>query len=131
MKAVILLISVLYCGSSLAESYLCIPEAAAGLRYNELNTKYVAKRFRETGKFIVLKQGKSYYFKRHGKKGRPLACHFQKSFSRSGIQCDLYGAQFRFDAKQLRYVYVSTLSYSKPHDQQDLSMSAGKCSRID
>ena len=119
--------------SVMAESFLCISDAAGGATYDEKTKTYKSTVFKTELKYILKKEGDKWTFNKFGKEPDMLIydCKREKSLltCKSGVS-----GQFLFAFTELRYVYTSPWGYYPTTDllgsTDDVFVEIGACSKI-
>ena len=119
----------------MAESYLCISEAAAGVRYFPSQKKYESERFSNDRKIIFKKEQDNWTVSEFGKASDPdAACSVQiVGGKKVGVTCGVWGGEYILNFKALRYRYFHLIGWLPPPGGGETDtplIEVGKCSSI-
>jgi hypothetical protein len=119
----------------MGESYLCIAEAAGGVRYLSSQKIYESKKFAKERKFIFKKEQDNWTVKEFGNTPEPIQrCDDQIVNGKIiGVQCNVIGGDYILNFKALRYRYIHHFGWLPPRDggdTDDFHVEVGKCSSI-
>ena len=118
--------------SVMAESYLCISDAAGGARYDEKTKTYKSTVFMTGLKYIFKKEYNYWTFTEIGKEP-PNPIYECKKEDKYSLICNMISGQFRFSFDKLRYSRTSTLGNFLSDDVSsinDVFIEIGACSKI-
>ncbi len=117
--------------SVMAESYLCISDAAGGATYDEKTKTYKSTVFRTGLKYILKNEFDYWTFTEFGKELNLIyECNKKDKYS---LICNMISGQFRFSFDKLRYSRTSTLgNYLSGYVDvvDDVFIEIGACSKI-
>ena len=114
--------------SALAESYLCISEAAGGVAWE--NGNWVSGRFKAGEKYLL--KGNAWY--KFGVKFPDVdSCETVKAYGETLKQCTGSYSHARFNKSTLRfsYFYLPGFTNGKDRDSDTPFVAVGTCSKID
>ena len=119
---------------AMAESYLCIAEAAGGIKFDENTYKPLGTSFEVTQKYIIKKTRDEWQVQKFGEKSIfSLSCEARTNF----IDCkNIMGGDFIISTNKLRYFMHSVAGWSGPYMVGDEKynhtpyVEVGSCSEI-
>ena len=131
----LLLLFLLFPTLLFAESYLCIAEAAGGVRYLSSPKKYESERFVTERKIIFKKEQDNWTVKEFGNTPESAQqCDDQIVGGKiSGVVCNVFGGDYILNFKALRYRYIHLIGWLPPPDggvTDTPFIEVGKCSSI-
>ena len=117
--------------SVMAESYLCISDAAGGATYDEETKTYKSTVFMTGLKYIFKNKDEHSTFTEFGTElNKIYACKKEDKYT---LTCNMIYGQFRFSFDRLRYSRTSTLGNFLSDDVSsinDVFIEIGACSKI-
>ena len=119
----------------MGESYLCIAEAAGGVRYLSSSKIYKSERFNTESKIIFKKEQNNWTVKEFGDTPESgQQCDDQIVGGKIvGLVCNVLGGDYILNFKALRYRYIHFLGWLPPPAGGDTDtplIEVGKCSSI-
>jgi hypothetical protein len=138
MKKILFLI--LISSNVIAESYLCIGEAAGGVIFNENTSEASGTSFKPTGKLLFRKEGNGWVVTHFGQQEPLSECENVKSYSDKNnvvaLECNYPGGTVRFSFDNLRFINTYEAGWNGPEKYGDITFNdtpnieVGRCSKI-
>ena len=131
----LLLLFLLFPTLLFAESYLCIAEAAGGVRYLSSPKKYESERFATERKIIFKKEQDNWTVREFGNTPESAQqCDPAIVGGKIvGVVCNVFGGDYILNFKALRYRYIHLIGWLPPPDGGSTDtplIEVGKCSSI-
>jgi len=120
-------------GNASAESYLCIGEAAGGVKFDEITGKPFGTSFKATDKYIIKKTWDVWAVNEFGDQS-PVS--YKCEVSENVIDCKMIGGNFIISTNKLRYMKYTFFGWSGAHVIEGKkykgtpNIEVGSCSEI-
>jgi len=118
----------------MADSYLCISDAAGGAEYDAKTKQYKSTVFKTGLKYILKKEGDNWDFDEFGTEPKIISSLIDCKEDKNSLMCNTFFGQFGFTYDELRYFQTYTFGFYPTTDTLGSTDSPyielGSCSKI-